>query len=1383
MSKTIDIRITTAADLKGVQAAQKALADLTKASSKSSGNGAAAAYTAQSKAANTAAAAAAKLAIADSRVAAAAANASAATQRNATATANAAAAHARAEKAVLSFATAQARAEQATARANSGMAVLPRTIAGLSHEAAAFATASLTMGAAVGVATAAVSSFADAFQFKAQLDATTLAVNAQLKGMRDSGQVWNEAAAFAQKFKLTQEETTNAISASIGVMRASKAPVEDILGVLARMQVLSPEQSLQEAAIALKALASGDTTSLVTRFEVGRDVANQMKQEIQGGADAVQVMSKFLEGTGIGMDVLTAKTQGAAGALKDLAKAQEDLKLAQAEFAQGPGLAILQGQIKVTQDATKALGGDFQALNAIINDSGVGAINPLIGALASYNDAVLGAGKSALEWIGALDASSAAAQASAAGLAAFDAEMAISGDTTQAEIAYQAAYATALQTTAAATAQNTARTKDDIVTTSAAALALAASSAALVEETQRKFESAAEAERLAKFQEMLAQLGGAVANGMATAGNAAARLAQMYGIATSEALKLIQAQAALAQAKVNAAALSDQRAGERDAGSARTAAQITFAADQDRKAHASRIRRAEEAEAALKRLGTAGGNARVSAAGAAATKLETLEQKTGDKIAEIVASTQEKVTAITEREAAKQAQALQKLNESIATAAADRRASSESDDLDLIGVDDPKAAARLNDRERAQAAAREREKQAAAEARATAEAGDAELAQKQYDIREKQIGDQQSLDEKYYDRQRELASDPATQAALKQQYDEATRANEEAAATRIGLAQAEAAQKKQAVADETAAVIAAANEQANQVVSAAERSATGVKNASAAARTTAVSNLKAIGDAVNAIPSSKTITISVKQDGSVGASATPAGRAKGGDTNVGRVTLVGERGPELVVFDTPGRVYSADKTKAMFQAGRIPGLATGGTIDAGGGYTTPIAGTTPTSGGKGKKKKGYGKISTAAPIDPKKALDEMRNTVQLLMDMAKLKEQIADLVNVPAFDIPTVQALVNRAQEFTAYVSKHLIVVTKDEGESLERYFKAAQGAIGVIGDMASLKKDIAELKDVPAFDQPTVLALIDRAQQFTTALQQHLIPLTEYETDLFSRYASAVGDSVGILKDMSDLKKELATVQPPLDTRYINQLVADAAVVTVIMRQHLIATTEEQAKQVGLYADAVGSTASALKDVASIGGKLFADYTSPSDAQLRLLTTDADRITGAFATAAAAYKKDGLEQAKSYADAVGATFGTVKDGLLAVDALNSGDFVLKSGTLEKFATASMDILDTTERLGARASQIPAGDMAALQTATSAISGQAEALIRLNAVPFGDLGGAASGLAQSGGAMGGGSTTTIMPGAIVVNAQPGMDVRAIGQEVMRQINSQVATRR
>ena len=53
-------------------------------------------------------------------------------------------------------------------------------------------------------------------------------------------------------------------------------------------------------------------------------------------------------------------------------------------------------------------------------------------------------------------------------------------------------------------------------------------------------------------------------------------------------------------------------------------------------------------------------------------------------------------------------------------------------------------------------------------------------------------------------------------------------------------------------------------------------------------------------------------------------------QAKGGPTSLGRVTLVGEEGPELVRFTSPGHVYPAHQTRQLLR----DGMATGGPVGA-----------------------------------------------------------------------------------------------------------------------------------------------------------------------------------------------------------------------------------------------------------------------------------------------------------------------------------------------------------------------------------------------------------------------------------------------------------------
>jgi hypothetical protein len=185
--------------------------------------------------------------------------------RTAQTAATATAAEARAEKAIRSLAQAQEKAAQG-AKGNSDYfsqmaGAFSSGIAGMVGPAAA-ATAAL------GALKAAGDSFKEAFTFKAQLDENTASIAAQLRGVRESGQVFSEARAFADRYKLTQAEMSTAIQASVPLLRQSKASLTDVLTVLAKLQVLKPEQGIEGAAFALAELQGGQTRSLATRFNI-----------------------------------------------------------------------------------------------------------------------------------------------------------------------------------------------------------------------------------------------------------------------------------------------------------------------------------------------------------------------------------------------------------------------------------------------------------------------------------------------------------------------------------------------------------------------------------------------------------------------------------------------------------------------------------------------------------------------------------------------------------------------------------------------------------------------------------------------------------------------------------------------------------------------------------------------------------------------------------------------------------------------------------------------------------------------------------------------------------------------------------------------------------
>jgi hypothetical protein len=1499
---------------------------------------------------------------------------------------------------------------KSSAAAAGGFQVLPRTIAGLSGEAAAAASSITSLVGSFTAVSGAVMAFKGVydiaqlgaqaqlvntrFQSLAQSAGTTgdalmkalragsggeisdlnlqLAANkAQLLGVANSaeqfGVLMSIARDRAQQMGISTTQAFDDLTTGLG--RGSKL-ILDNLGILVNAQQANDTY----------AASIGKTSAALTDQERKQALINQV---LKDGQASISATGGAVESTASQI----AQGQAAFDNLKTAVGGLAAVKL-------GP----LAAEIGTIASAIAGVG-DIGVAFGNVADLGA-KFNPVVNTVQALTDAVDSAGTSVARFAGievrdgfaplresfaawvellggapaAVEPVTAATEAAAAADAAYAAEMERSGSVILANQAAEAARAQSMATSAAATtvARDSAEAyraiEEQGVAVAAASAAAQIAQANSMEMAGVQARAAAQAAQMKSdadkvaavdaqthgiAEQQLALQAQAAAQSLMAAGPAGAATAAMLAGSSSQVDVLTAAYYRLASAQA-AAAVAAPRSTAIGQGIEQTTRRLEAQGDAYKKVRDAKERqiaqtgteaqKQQQLQAQLERArvtygqnsveyinaktnmmqaddkaakaAAKGGAARASAAGVAATKLENIEQKTGDKIADIVENTQQKITAITEREAAKQAAALAKLNEALATSAADRRASNEADDLDLIGPMDDKQAAKLNDREKAQADARKREEAAAAEARKTAEEGDAESAGKIYDIREKQISDQQALDEKYYDKQREMAGDPAAQEALKQQYDEATRANAEAAQVRIDLANAEAAQKAAAVEAEKAGVIAAAEDEANKVISAAERSAAGVTKATASARASAVADLNAIGSAVTAIPASKTITITVSQSGTVGTASTGSGT--GGTKAAGGGTFMTTGPTSLTVGDNPGgreivTVTPVSGTGQTRVGKGMIAMAGGGTVDAGGGYTTPVAGSgtapAPKSGGKGGGKKS----ATPTPVDPKKALDEMKNTIQLLMDMAKLKEQIAALAGVPAFDIPLVQALVQRAQEFTAYVSQHLIVITKDEGESLGRYMNAAKDAASMIGDMASLKKDIAELKDVPAFDKAMVFALIDRAQEFTTAVQQHLIPLTEFERDQIGRYTQAVSDVVGMFKDVSDLKKELATPAPPIETNYIWQLVADAAAVTSIMRSQLLVTTEDQvdalsryasassdsisilkdtsdlrkelaeptspissaavlrlaeeatrvvkivrgflvptsqaqadalsgyasvvSDTVGIlsdvlslgkdlkeggapsipdamiirladqaarivtlvedrllpasqdqvdalsaYADLVSSSTSIMSDVAGLGGDLFTDYVSPTDAQIAMLADDARRITKGFFDAGRIMGKDGAEAGKAYAEGVGAAFSAAKDGLLVIEALKSGDFVLPEVALAQFKTSSMDVLTTMEALGARAAQIPASDIAALAGVTASISGQAEAMIKLTAVPWGDLGNAVQGLSSSGGAMsgmGGGMNITNYNTFQLPSGTP----QQIATEALRLLNQQMGSRR
>lgn len=1052
MARRIEIPISTPYNAKGAADAARALTALAKAEQAAAQ---ASSKTAQSQ--NQASVSAQKLAQAQTQSAIAAQKLA---QAEARTVADLIKIEAAQSKAALSALKLQQAQEKAAKPPGKGLAGFFEDI---KNQAASAATGMLGFGAALGTAAAVAQSFKDAFDFKANLDATTASINIQLQGVRDSGQVWSAAAGYAEQYKLTQEETTSTVQASIGILRQSKASVEDTFGVLQRLTVLAPGKSIADAAFSVRELASGDITSIAEQFNISRAKAYEMRDAIVAGKDVVSVLSGFLDGAGVSMDSLKVRTEGAMGAMKDLAIAQEELKLAQAEFAQGPGLAALGIQIEATRGGTRLLMGDFSAMGDSLVQAfanGEPAAIALAQSLGVTGEAAQEAAQRYLEHkaaaeadaqaaqvqAGAVDATAAAVErAAAASAAAAEMNLMFANGMNGAEIA---ARAMADGTSAAA------RANDE-----AAAAALSAAGAIgemltrTLEDKAAKEEAEAQARMFAQAQEQIANLGGAVNAGLMTAAEGAALLARQYNITTNEALALINAQAAIAGGQARLAGqkrntmdlvpggVGASAPGKRGQSDADILATVQKTTDE---ITAVGVRAQPVRTAAVK----AGGSARASA-----------EQSAADKIKQIAEDAAARLVAIDQRAAEQRAKAQASLANAMSESSADMVANHEADDLELIGASEERIA-ELTAREQAQAQARIASINAVQEARAIADAGDAEQAQKVLDARQAQIAEQQQLDEDYAAKQAELAGNPEALAAAKQQYDEATQAFADAAQVRIDFAAQEAQQRAEALAAEKQAVLDNASAQA---------AALGTTGDAASAATAKVNDLIS---AINAIPLAKTVTVNVETKGGGAGSAEAAPSGGGGSGNKAGAGMVGvTSGPATItVGDNPGGVEIVSVTPVSGVG--TTSISSGNIRMAGGG--TAIAGASddaikrledanrrqirPTGAAvAGGGTKAAAKAAAAAEKAAKPAIADYakaaKDNLDLLSETLKIRQAVQD----PATWMPINDAVLESAARDADKVARAFATIAATyDGPVLEAaklYADALGGAYSVIKD------------------------------------------------------------------------------------------------------------------------------------------------------------------------------------------------------------------------------------------------------------------------------------------------------------------------------------------
>lgn len=410
--------------------------------------------------------------------------------------------------------------------------------------------------------------------------------------------------------------------------------------------------------------------------------------------------------------------------------------------------------------------------------------------------------------------------------------------------------------------------------------------------------------------------------------------------------------------------------------------------------------------------------------------------------------------------------------------------------------------------------------------------------------------------------------------------------------------------------------------------------------------------------------------------------------------------------------------------------------------------------------------------------------DVLSNSVDILTKIAGLGEGISKR---SPLDEKDVRELAAQAYRVAGIVIDELIPIAEEEANAFQRYAGAVGNAVDIVSRIAGLGADI---EDAQPFTLADVARWSARAQQVYSIVKNSAMKIAEETADEFGRWADVVGNSVSVVADVAGLGASFKDAQP-FTLEDVKRAAANGKRIVQIVEGEMLPITEEQATALQRWGDAQGAAVSGLQATLGLTASLFAEYVSPSDAQLDRIVTDADRIISRVKMAATAYGTEGLDAAKAYSEALGGTVASLTDTAKFVEALRSGnEFAIDPEVVAKLEESASVVIGLGGRLGAQAATIPASDISALANVTSALTGVYESLIKLAAVPVGDLAGASgalAGLSLGGFGGGGGSSVvnnyTIAPGAIVVYGALGQDATAIANQVIAQLETRTNARR
>lgn len=127
------------------------------------------------------------------------------------------------------------------------------------------------------------------------------------------------------------QENIEGLSGLTITARQSGASLQQLVDLSQRLNVLSPEQGVGGARVALAEALSGNISSLSRRFEIPKSALKGLADETKSTADRLKVLDEFLGSVGVTSAAVAGKVDQDAKAFRELAAAGESIKLALGE--------------------------------------------------------------------------------------------------------------------------------------------------------------------------------------------------------------------------------------------------------------------------------------------------------------------------------------------------------------------------------------------------------------------------------------------------------------------------------------------------------------------------------------------------------------------------------------------------------------------------------------------------------------------------------------------------------------------------------------------------------------------------------------------------------------------------------------------------------------------------------------------------------------------------------------------------------------------------------------------------------------------------------------------------------------------------------------------